>query len=112
MNTVEVGPFSLAATANYFGGYDVSAQDQGTGYEDCGLNDGSIPCRVKSYITVDLTGQIKVNDRFTLYGTVLNVANRYPPIDDVTYGANNYNPVQGGTGILGRYFKAGVKVNF
>ena len=35
-----------------------------------------------------------------------------PPIDVVTYGAHNYNPVQGGRGILGRYIKAGFKVQF
>ena len=39
-------------------------------------------------------------------------SNRYPPLDNVTYGAHLYNPVQGGSGILGRYFKAGVKFGF
>jgi iron complex outermembrane recepter protein len=35
-----------------------------------------------------------------------------PPVDQVTYGAHLYNPVQGGNGILGRYFKAGVRAKF
>jgi len=43
---------------------------------------------------------------------VLNVFDKLPPVDVVTYGAINYNPVQGGLGILGRYFKAGVKFDF
>lgn len=42
---------------------------------------------------------------------MLNVADRMPPLDPITYGAHLYNPVQGGNGIYGRYFKAGVKVN-
>ena len=111
-STVDFGGFLLSGTANYFDGYDLSAMDQGTGYKDCGLNDGSLPCGVSSYVTVDLTGQVKVNDKFTFYATVQNIADRLPPIDTVTYGAHAYNPIQGGEGILGRYFKAGVKVGF
>lgn len=111
-STIDFGVASLSGTVNYFDGYDLSAMDQGTGYKDCGLNDGSLPCRVKSYVTVDLTGQVRVNDQFTFYATVQNIADRLPPIDTVTYGAHAYNPVQGGEGILGRYFKAGVKVGF
>nr|WP_245662072.1 TonB-dependent receptor [Sphingomonas pruni] len=111
-STLDIGKFQLSGTVNYFDGYDLSAMDQGTGYKDCGLNDGSLPCRVSSYVTVDLTGQVKVNDKFTFYATVQNLADRLPPIDTVTYGAHAYNPIQGGEGILGRYMKAGVKFGF
>ena len=104
--------FTLAGTLNYYDGYDLSAMDQGTEYKDCGLNDGSLPCRVKSYITFDLNAQVKVNDKFTLYANVQNLFDRMPPIDTVTYGAHGYNPIQGGEGIYGRYFKAGVKFGF
>jgi iron complex outermembrane receptor protein len=104
--------FTLAGTLNYFDGYDTSAMDQGTGYKDCGLNDGSIPCKVDSYITFDLNAQVKMNDKFTFYATVQNLFDNLPPIDTITYGAHAYNPIQGGEGILGRYFKAGVKVGF
>lgn len=102
----------INGTVNYFDGYDLSAMDQGTGYKDCGLDDGSLPCRVRSYVTVDLNVQVKVTDKSTFYATVQNIADRLPPIDTVTYGANGYNPVQGGEGIYGRYFKAGVKFGF
>jgi len=104
--------YTLTGTLNYFDGYDLSAMDQGTDYKDCGLSDGSTPCRVSSYVTFDLNGQVKVNDKFTLYATVQNLFDNLPPIDVVTYGAHGYNPVQGGEGIYGRYFKAGVKVGF
>ena len=67
---------------------------------------------MKGYLTFDLGAQFKVNDNFTFYGVMNNVFDRMPPIDHVTYGAHMYNPVQGGNGILGRYFKAGVKVGF
>src|SRR3546814_3928176 len=35
------------------GGYDLSAMDQGGAYKDCGLSDGSVPCRVDDYVTFD-----------------------------------------------------------
>ena len=71
-----------------------------------------VKCNVADYITVDLTTSYKLNDNFTVYLNVLNVFDDLPPIDPVTYGANNYNPVQGGTGIYGRAYRLGVKANF
>jgi iron complex outermembrane recepter protein len=113
-NRFDFGGFALGATANYFGGYDLSAEDQtGSGTAGkCGLSDGFTPCRVKAYTTFDLNGTVKVNDQFTLFLNVLNVLDKLPPIDPVTYGAHNYNPVQGGNGILGRYYKVGIRANF
>jgi iron complex outermembrane receptor protein len=112
-SSVDIGDaWKISGTVNYFDGYDLSATDQGTDYKDCGLNDGSLPCRVKSYITFDMNAQAKINDKFTIYATVQNLFDRMPSIDTVTYGAHGYNPIQGGEGILGRYFKVGVKAGF
>jgi len=114
LTTLDFKPYQLNATVNYFGGYNLSAMDQGTGYKDCGLNPGYSPsgCNIPAYVTFDLNAQFRVNDQFTFYLTMNNVFDKMPPIDVVTYGAHLYNPVQGGNGILGRYFKAGVRVNF
>ena len=110
-NTIDFGEASLTATANYFDGYDLSAEDQtgpGTANQ-CGLNPGYVPCKVSDYLTVDLVGTFKVTDRASFYINVLNVLDDLPPIDPVTYGAHLYNAVQGGTGILGRSFRAGFR---
>ncbi len=112
LTTLDFGNFELNGTANYISGYNLSAMDQGDGYKDCGSSPGITPCDVDSYLTFDLSMRFKINDQFTLYGVVNNVLDKMPPIDPVTYGANNYNAVQGGNGILGRYLKAGVKVGF
>ena len=118
LNTLEFGDqFQLTGTVNYFGGYDLSAMDQGTGYKDCGFEGGTggispSGCRVDNYTTFDLQAAFKVNDQFTFTLTAINVTDNLPPVDVVTYGAYLYNPVQGGTGILGRYFKAGVRAKF
>ncbi|NYT42593.1 TonB-dependent receptor [Sphingomonas sp. R-74633] len=112
LTTLDFGSLQLNGTVNYFGGYNLSATDQGDNYKDCGSSLGITPCDVSDYITFDMSVRYKVNDQFTIYGIMNNVFDRLPPIDPVTYGANNYNAVQGGNGILGRYLKAGVKVGF
>ncbi|MES2055168.1 MAG: TonB-dependent receptor [Pseudomonadota bacterium] len=115
-NTLNVDPVTLTATANYFGGYNLSAEDQkGPGTSgNCGLapNPRYVPCDVKRYITLDMVGSVKVNDHFSFYVNVLNLFGTLPPVDVVTYGATLYNAVQGGNGILGRQFRAGAKFNF
>jgi iron complex outermembrane receptor protein len=117
-NTLDVGPWSLTATAYYTSGYNYSAEDQGNVAGDCGYVptnlDGQAyqPCNVKSFISVDLHGQVKVDDRFTLYADVMNVADRKAPIDAATYGAYLYNPVVAEAGIIGRSFRVGAKVDF
>lgn len=112
-NTLDFGKFALTGTTNFFGGYDLSAMDQGDDYKDCGqMPDHYLPCRVKNYITFDLNAQVKVTDQFTFYANMLNVFDKLPPLDTVTYGAHAYNPVQGGEGILGRYFRIGAKFNY
>jgi iron complex outermembrane recepter protein len=113
MNTFEFGKIKFTDTINYISGYNLSAMDQGGTYKDCSLKPSWwSACNVKSYITTDVNVQVKVNEQFTVYGTINNLFDRMPPIDPATYGAHEYNPVQGGNGILGRYFKVGAKVNF
>ncbi|AUW60291.1 TonB-dependent receptor [Sphingobium sp. SCG-1] len=112
-NTLEWKKWTISATAEYFGGYNLSAEDQGTQSGDCGLLSAQfVKCDVPAYITVDLSSSFKATDNFTFYVNVLNVFDDLPPIDPVTYGANNYNPVQGGTGIYGRSFRAGARFTF
>ena len=117
-NTLDFGRGSISATAYYTDGYDYSAEDQGGTAGDCSLvptnynGDAYQGCRVKSFISVDMTGTIKVNDQFELYANVMNVFNNKPPIDATTYGAYLYNPVVGESAILGRSFRIGAKASF
>jgi iron complex outermembrane receptor protein len=114
INTVTWERLSGSLTLNYFDGYNLSAEDQ-TGPDtagDCGLSSGITPCDVSSYMTIDLVGNFNLTDNMTLYANVVNVADKMPPIDPVTYGANNYNPVQGGEGIIGRAYRLGVRLKF
>ncbi len=111
-NTFAFDKVDVTGTVNYVSGYDLSAQDQGDDYSDCGQNPGYVDCRVKSYLTADLNVSVNVNDRVSVYVNALNLFDRLPPIDPVTYGAHLYNAVQGGNGIFGRSFRAGAKFGF
>jgi iron complex outermembrane receptor protein len=113
-NTIEFDPVTLTGTVNYYGGYDLSAEDEtgpGTAGQ-CGLSPGFVPCEVDAYITLDMVAQVRAGDDVTFYVNVLNVLDDLPPIDPVTYGAHLYNPVQGANGIFGRSFRAGVRFGF
>lgn len=110
-NTIDTDTFSVTGVANLFGGYDLSAEDQGDTAGDCGQNPGYVECHIAPYITVDGTATFKVNDKFNFYVNVLNILDDMPPLDPVTYGAHLYNAVQGGNGIIGRAYRAGVKFN-
>ena len=102
--------YDLTSTLNWTAGYNVSAMDQGGTYRDCSLDDGSVPCRTNDYFTWDLNLQAHVRDDTVLYLTIQNVTDNMPPVDTIaTYGITGYNVVVGGDGILGRYFKLGVK---
>ncbi|HWU95622.1 MAG TPA: TonB-dependent receptor [Sphingomonas sp.] len=114
LNSFAIGNYTVTGTANYTSGYDLSAMDQGNAYKDCGLapSPAYTGCRVKSYFTFDLNATAKIADKFTIYANVLNLFDRLPDYDPVTYGAYLYNPVQAGDGIYGRRFTVGAKVNF
>lgn len=112
LNTFDFGDFAVSSTVNYTSGYDLSATDQGDSYKDCGQAAVYNNCHVKSYITVDANVNFKVNDQFSFYVNALNLFDRLPPVDTVTYGAYLYNAVQGGDGIFGRQYRAGVKFGF
>lgn len=125
-NTLDFGSATLTVTTNYSGGYLETAEDNGGSYNDAtclsGVGTGTpatyrdnatpVVCRVKAFITVDLSASVNVADKFTLYGSVSNLLNVSAPYDSTTYGASNYNPAWANSGIIGRYFKMGAKVNF
>jgi iron complex outermembrane receptor protein len=120
-NTLELNKVSLTATAYYTSGYELGAEDDGNVTGVCAAKgsyaiyrDGAtvVACKTKSFINVDLTASVKINEKFTLYTNVLNLLKANPPYDPSTYGAYQYNPAWANEGIVGRYFRVGAKVNF
>lgn len=116
-NTVEYGPYSLTATAYYTDGYKAVGIDQ-FGDDTCANSstyqgtDPNFNCKVKSFINVDLVGQIRVNDKFTFYVNALNVLDAHAPLNAGNYAGTNYNPTYTQSGVIGRAFRAGANFKF
>jgi len=126
-NTLDFnGKGTLSATVYYTSGYDLEGADDGGVPGDCTnpasigaevvtYRDGVTPvsCHTPHFIDVDLTGSIKVADKFTLYANVLNVFDAKPPFDpSAGYGLYQFNPAWAGPGFIGRYFRVGARVDF
>jgi iron complex outermembrane receptor protein len=116
------GNFTL--TAYYTSGFSAVATDSGGVYGDCqasadngqlvSFNDGTpVQCKTKASFNLDAHGEIKVGDRFTLYGDVLNIINQKPSYDpNSAYGLYQFNPSWQDSQFIGRYFRVGVKLDF
>ncbi|SEN73520.1 iron complex outermembrane recepter protein [Sphingomonas gellani] len=123
-NTLDFGGGTLSATAYYTGGYSMASVDYGGDPDDCKGSIGSsvygtyngnpYKCRAKRFIDVDMTGSIKVSDRFTLYANVLNVFDVKPDFNPgQTYDAGfGYNVAWEAQGFIGRFIRVGAKVDF
>ncbi|WNO54679.1 TonB-dependent receptor domain-containing protein [Stakelama saccharophila] len=122
-NTLQTEHFSLSATVYYTDGYDLASIDYGGVKGDCEASIGGsvvtysdgtpVKCEVGAQWNVDMSGSIKVNDRFSLYMDVLNVFDIDPVFDPSGgYSINQYNPAWAGPNIMGRFFRVGARVNF
>ena len=115
------GNFTL--TAYYTAGFSDVATDSGGVYGDCqasadngqitSFRDGTpVRCRSKASFNLDGHAEIRVADRFTLYGDVLNIINQKPSYDpNAAYGLYGFNPAWQDQQFIGRYFRAGVKLD-
>ncbi len=119
-NTFTFGKATLTATTYYTSGYSVIAEDNGDTIGDCAgsgtvaeYGDGEVvQCRVKGFVYTDVHGDYKINAHYTVFADILNAFDNKAPLDAATYGAYQYNPVWANSGIIGRFFKVGVKMNF
>ncbi|MES2097531.1 MAG: TonB-dependent receptor [Pseudomonadota bacterium] len=127
-NTIEVGAFSLSATAYYVGKIkEVSTDQQSAPYTtSCSANLYKVPttsplydpgynafCYVNSFINVDLNASIRVNDGFTFYMNVGNVLNARAPVAPAAYAsAPNFLTTWHYAGLVGRKFSAGASFKF
>jgi len=68
-------------------------------------------CSVDAFYTVDLSARWNPTEAWQVFGSVANVTDRIAPLDPLTYGAINYNPLDS-SGAIGRYYTVGVKYTF
>ncbi|MEH6421301.1 TonB-dependent receptor [Pseudomonas sp. CGJS7] len=111
--TWEIGQFSLSGVANYISSFKNVRFEGGpcaSRYAD-GSNAPGGGCRIPSFTTFDLSGRWKAKDGVEVFGSIQNLTDRIAPLDPLTYGAINYNPMHS-SGAIGRYFTLGVKYTF
>ena len=60
---------------------------------------------------MDLTGRWNATKSLQIYGSIQNLFDRVAPLDTVTYGGINYNPMDS-SGAMGRYYSVGLKYTF
>ncbi len=117
-NTIELGPLSLTATAYYVGKIKEVATDQGNLSRSCTANlyktaNTDNFCYVNRFINVDLNAAVEVNDQFSFYVDVKNVANARAPIAPAAYAsAPNFLTSWHYAGLIGRQFRAGATFKF
>ncbi|MBK7686586.1 MAG: TonB-dependent receptor [Rhodocyclaceae bacterium] len=131
----EKGPLTATTTTNYVSGYDLTDPANGIVTCDDGLNyastryaDTTVPgatqfCKVKSFTTTNLNLRYAVNKQLTLTGTINNLFDQEPPVDQMTYGGTGSNASSGGTGAaynpslhqagaVGRFYSVGLAYKF
>jgi iron complex outermembrane receptor protein len=121
-NTLQVGKFSLSATAYYVGKIKAVSADQVTpvnGVYDlsCAKSNlygtGENFCHVKSFINVDMNATLEVNDDFSFFANVGNVFGARAPIAPASYASSpNFLTTWHYAGLIGRTFRAGANFKF
>ncbi|MGO4778821.1 TonB-dependent receptor, partial [Lysobacter sp. 2RAB21] len=110
--TWEIGNFSLSGIANYVSSFK-NVRSKGGTCASRYADDTEAPggCRIPSFTTFDLSGRWKAQDGVEVFGSIQNLTDKIAPLDPLTYGAINYNPMHS-SGAIGRYFTLGVKYTF
>ena len=111
--TWDIGSFSLSTVVNWRDSIKNVTEEADT---ECAVHfadgtDAPNNCELKSFYTIDLSARWKPTDAWEIFGSVANVTDRIAPLDPLTYGAINYNPMDF-SGAIGRYFTVGAKYTF
>ena len=110
--TWERGPWSLSGIVNYIGGFkNVRSQGATCASRYADGSDAPGGCRIASFTTLDLSSRWRARDGVEVFGSIQNLTDKIAPLDPLTYGAINYNPMHS-SGAIGRYFTLGVKYSF
>jgi iron complex outermembrane receptor protein len=116
-NSITSGPLTVTGTLYWTSGIKMEVRDitgAGVCFSTNNATGDNFPanCATKDYFDFDLTGSYKVNDKLEVYANILNLFDATPPLDPIDYAGINYSPTYAQSGIVGRYFKIGVRVRY
>ena len=112
--TWEMGTFNVSTVVNFVDSFknvrDGNATTCANKLAD-GSNAPNADCMIASFYSIDLAGRWQVTDPIEVFGTVANLLDRQAPLDPLTYGSVNYNPLHA-AGAIGRYYTVGMRYSF
>ena len=111
--TWEMGQFAISSVVNWRDSLrnvsEASETECANGFANG--EDAPAGCELDDFYTIDLSARWMPTEHWELFGSVNNVTDRIAPLDPLTYGAINYNPMDF-SGAIGRYFTVGAKFRF
>jgi iron complex outermembrane recepter protein len=104
--------FTLGATVNYRGSFK-NIPEAGASCANSFADGSDAPahCRIPAFVTMDLSARYRFANSFEVFGSITNLFDKIAPLDPLTYGGMNYNPLDS-SGAIGRYFTVGAKYSF
>jgi iron complex outermembrane receptor protein len=119
-NTLIYGKATITGTVYFVSGFYQTGVDatgdnsQVTGCLYVGSDGNPFPnnCRVRSFTDFDLTGSYKLYKSVELFGVIENLFDDRPPLNPANYAGTNYNPTYAQAGIVGRFYRGGVRIHF
>jgi iron complex outermembrane receptor protein len=69
-----------------------------------------VPGQGGDFWDVDLHLAYQFDDNVQVYGNIKNLFDTLPPLEPAQYGGVNYNPSSAQSGIVGRFFQAGIRL--
>jgi iron complex outermembrane receptor protein len=119
-NSFKFGQLTLTGIFYYVSGLYMSAPDvTGPGTENVCFSTATptaanLPasCRKPSFTYMDATADYDFTDNFSMSAVMENVFDRKAPLDQIDYAGVNYNPTYDQAGVVGRFFRLGLKYKF
>ena len=105
-----IGSLSTGVTYNYRN--QMRGIDESIGGTCLQLTDPNPHCYVAGFGYANVYGQYQLNSHLDITATISNVTNRLPPLDNVTYGGQNYDASLDQAGAIGRYMEAAFHYRF
>ena len=111
--TYELGAWRVGGVVNYRGAFDnkLRKEDDFCASSFADGSDAPAGCKIASFTTVDMNLRWKPSKNWEVFGSILNLFDKKPPLDPLTYGAQSYNPLDY-SGAVGRYWTVGGKYQF
>jgi iron complex outermembrane receptor protein len=113
--TVQGGNWSATGRINYTGPIkQLESLDDATCLQAYSNGQSFYPnCTVPSFMTFDVFGRYQYSKNLEFNASIQNLFDKLPSFDHVaSYGITGYNPSYSMAGVIGRYFRAGVKYKF